>query len=105
MSLGDCVRNEGMYEYMGMVGDVGTGGGRKRTLESTVTVSFLCLHLLVDKPERVLIEQNHQNQRSKNEIPWFNNARYVRGSIQGYTAEIESISMARGRRREKLEVG
>jgi len=36
------------------------GGEKKRTLESTVTVSFLSLHLPVDKPERVLLEEPDQ---------------------------------------------
>jgi hypothetical protein len=72
-------------------------------LESTVTVSFLSLHLPVDKPERVLIEPNHQIsvQRKSRGLPSDDNARCVRGCIQGYTTEISSISIARGKEEDK----
>jgi hypothetical protein len=80
-------------------------GGGGRTLESTVTVSFLSLHLPVDKPERVLIEPNHQIsvQRKSRGLSSDDNARCVRGCIQGYTTAISSISMAREKGGQKLE--
>ena len=36
------------------VGSTGEDGERERTLEAAVTVTLFCLHLLVNKPQRVL---------------------------------------------------